>query len=71
LLKQGRQILLNLGYVIEARVLRILAQAVSKNIDPFRFYEHFTGSPKNDHLPRWGSSSNNISRSIPTNKLKL
>ena len=45
-LNRGRQILLNLRYTIEATILRILAQAISKNIYPLIFYKHFTKSPK-------------------------
>ena len=36
-LNRGRQILLNLRYMIEATILRILTQAISKNIYPLIF----------------------------------
>ena len=45
LLNRGPRILLVLSYFVDRSILRILTQAVSKNIDPFRFYEYFTKSP--------------------------
>ena len=54
-LNRGRQILLNLRYTMEATILRILAQAISKNIYLLIFYEHFTKSPKR-HLIYQGRS---------------
>lgn len=53
---QGRQIFLDYSsYMIVMRFLRILAQVVSKNIDPLRLYEHFIWSPKIDYIHQWGS----------------
>ena len=52
---RSSQSLLNLTYVIEGSILRILTQTVSKNIDPSIFYEHFTKSPKNDPFQKRGS----------------
>jgi len=52
LLNRGSPIWLNLIYVVEAGVLRILAQAVLKNIEPFGFYESFPNTtPKSSFLP--------------------
>ena len=47
---QVRQILFNLRYVMEGKVPRVLAKAVLQNFDPSIFYEHFTKSPKVDHV---------------------
>ena len=66
-LNRGRQILLNFSYVIEARILRTLMEAVSKSIDPFRFYEHFIFSPKIDYFHQRGSKC----KSIPWSTLRI
>jgi hypothetical protein len=56
LLNRGSPIWLNLIYVLEGAVLRILAQAVLKNIEPFGFYEGFhKTNPKSSFLPEWFS----------------
>jgi hypothetical protein len=52
LLNQGSPIWLNLIYVVEGGVLRILAQVVLKNIEPFGLYEGFPKTtPKSSFLP--------------------
>jgi hypothetical protein len=52
LLNRGSPIWLDLIYVVEGGVLRILAQAVLKNIEPFGFYEGFPKTtPKSSFLP--------------------
>ncbi len=40
LLKRGPKILLHLRYVVDGRILSILAQADLKNIEPLIFYKH-------------------------------
>jgi hypothetical protein len=48
LLNRGSPIWLNLVYVVEGGVLRTLAQAVLKNIEPFGFPKT---TPKSSFLP--------------------
>jgi len=51
LLNRGRPIWLKLIYVVEGGVLRILAQAVLKIIEPFGFYRGFPKTtPKSSFL---------------------
>ncbi len=71
LLNRGSPIWLNLIYVVEAGVLRILAQAVLKNIEPFGFYEGFPNTtPKSLFLPE-GFSWAYISKMAQPNDLKF
>jgi hypothetical protein len=56
LLNRGSPIWLNLIYVVEGGVLRILAQTILKNVESFGFYEGFPKTtPKSSFLPEWFS----------------
>jgi len=48
------QILLNLDYVVEEKILRILTQPVLKNIEPSNFYEPSKKRPKNSQVQQPG-----------------
>lgn len=52
MLNRGRPILLNLGYVVENKILRILTQADLKNIEPLISYESSKKSPKISQFQR-------------------
>ncbi len=54
LLNRGSPIWLNLIYVAEREILRTLAQAVLKNIEPFGFYEGFPKTTPNPHFYQKG-----------------
>jgi hypothetical protein len=55
LFNRSCQILLNLRYVVEGRVLWILTQTVYNNIELSISYEHFMKSSKSDHIDQRGS----------------
>ena len=52
MLNRDRPILLNLGYVVENKILRILTQADLKNIEPLISYESSKKSPKISQFQR-------------------
>ena len=54
MLNEGHQILLNLGYFVEKKILRILTQADLKNIEPLIIYESSKKSPKISQFQRRG-----------------
>ncbi len=54
LLNRDSPIWLNLIYVVEGGVLRILTQAVLKNIEPFSFLKVFSKPPQNPHFYQTG-----------------
>jgi hypothetical protein len=51
LLNRGPQIWVNLIYIAEGSVLRIMAQAISKNIEPSSFHDTHE-SPVRNYLPK-------------------
>ena len=71
LLNRGPPIWFNLIYVVEGEVLRILTQAVLKNIQPFGFYEGFTDTTLKFSFFTEKFSRANISRMAGSNDLKF
>ncbi len=72
LLNRGpHQILLNLIYIVKGSVLWIMAQAVSKNIEPSIVTDTHTYSPTSDHFPKRGYKCDHISRSAHAENLKF
>jgi len=61
LLNRDRQTLFNLKYVVEGKVLRFLAQVVSKSIDLSSVYAHFMKRPKKDPIHQAGGPNPAIS----------
>ena len=71
LFNRGPPVWLNLIYVVEGEVLRILTQAVLKNIEPFGFYEGFTDPTLKLSFFTEKFSRANISRMVGSNDLKF
>jgi hypothetical protein len=57
LLNRGPQILLNLIHIVKSSVLWIMAQAISKNIEPSILPDPHTKSPIRDYLPKGGTNA--------------